>query len=262
MSTLLFTFEGRVSALLEDQSNRIFSTGVIDESIRQALSEYSIRAGEMATIEGLDDQLVTTLNELHYTTIVVGASSFAARSNLIAHLDTLTPSGAAAVQTALQTWGTFQLASFRQMLDTIFKAGMHLASTTPYSSLIKKSTTGDLIVSLPSVTTVTATIASGASLSDAIPTGGLPLCGIQMPAGWDAAVITFQAAADLAGNVANLFDYTGTEMQTSAAASEFIYLDPSIFAGAKYVKIRSGTSGAPVNQSATRSITLALRSMA
>ena len=33
-----------------------------------------------------------------------------------------------------------------------------------------------------------------------------------------------------------------------AAASTFILIDPSLWAGVKWLKVRSGTSGSPVNQ--------------
>jgi len=106
-----------------------------------------------------------------------------------------------------------------------------------------------------------ATIASGGSLSAVIDTGGLPICGIQMSAGWDAAAMTFQAAADLPANVASLYDSSGIEVNVTVAASTFIYIDPSIFAGVRYLKVRSGTAGTPVTQSATRAIVLALRTV-
>jgi hypothetical protein len=113
----------------------------------------------------------------------------------------------------------------------------------------------------PTVTTVVVTIASGASLSDAAFTGGLPVCGVQMPAGWDAADLTFQAAADDAANVANVYDKDGAELTSKAAASQFVTLDPSLLAGARYVKVRSGAAASAVTQTANRKITLSIRTV-
>ena len=113
----------------------------------------------------------------------------------------------------------------------------------------------------PSVTSVTATIASGGSSSDNIFTGGLPICGIIMPAAWDAADLTFQASCDVAANVANVYDKDGLELDIKTAAGSFITIDPSYFAGVRFIKVRSGTSVTPVNQSATRSIVLAIRTV-
>ncbi len=109
------------------------------------------------------------------------------------------------------------------------------------------------------LTVVVSTIAAGESLSDTIFTGGLPVCAIQMPAGWDAAALTFQAAGDLAASVANVYDKEGTELSATVAASRFIQLDPALLAGAKYLKIRSGTAGTAVNQTAERKLVVVLR---
>ncbi len=113
----------------------------------------------------------------------------------------------------------------------------------------------------PTVTSVVATIGSGAALSDTIFTGGLPICGIQMPAAWDSADLTFQASCDVAANVANVLDKDGLELDFKAAASQFVTFDPAFFAGVRFIKLRSGTSASPTNQSATRSIVLAIRTV-
>ncbi len=110
-------------------------------------------------------------------------------------------------------------------------------------------------------TTMTATIANGASLSSVVDLAGLALVGIEMPAAWTAANLTFQAAASASANVANFYDEMGGEFTASAAASRYIKIDPADFAGIKYLKVRSGTSGAPVAQGADRSITLVCRSL-
>lgn len=103
-----------------------------------------------------------------------------------------------------------------------------------------------------------ATIANGASLSDAVDLGGKLLGGILMPAAWTAANLTFQASAD-GVTYGNVYDAVGDEYTVTAAASRFIALDPSMFSGAQYVKVRSGTAGSPVNQGAARVIVLSSR---
>lgn len=105
----------------------------------------------------------------------------------------------------------------------------------------------------------TATISSGSSLSASVFLGGRVLCGVYMPGTWTAASLTFQASHDGTTfvNVYTLND-GGTEFNPSAAASIFIPLDAAVFAGARHVKVRSGTSGAAVNQGADRDIVLAL----
>lgn len=103
------------------------------------------------------------------------------------------------------------------------------------------------------ITTPTVTILSGQSLSGPGYIGAGQLVAIQMPAAWDAADLTFQGSVD-GTNFFNLFDGGGNEVDFQAAASEQITVDK--FRGAIWIKVRSGTSGTPVNQTANRVITL------
>ena len=103
---------------------------------------------------------------------------------------------------------------------------------------------------------LTATIASGASLSDEVRVpGGKAVVVIQMPASWTTANLTFQVSLDGA-NYYNLYDDLGGEVTVNAAASRIIRLVPADWWAAPFLKIRSGTSGTPVNQAGDRSITL------
>lgn len=98
--------------------------------------------------------------------------------------------------------------------------------------------------------------ASGQSMN------GQLLSGIVMPAAWTAANITFQATYDIdaATPVWNdLYDESGNEVTVVAAAARFIRLNPTDFAGISGLKVRSGTTGTPVNQAAARDVFLVFR---
>ena len=103
----------------------------------------------------------------------------------------------------------------------------------------------------------TATILNGASLSDAIDTFCARLGRITVPAAWTAANLTFQVSPDNT-NWFNLYDATGAEYTVVAAASRSIIIPVSDFLSVRYLKVRSGTSGVPVNQGADRALTLTL----
>lgn len=103
-------------------------------------------------------------------------------------------------------------------------------------------------------TVVPVTILSGASLSGAGYIGLGRLVGIEMPATWTTATLTFQGANDDAATYRNVYDGTGSETEFQAAASRLITVDE--YGGATWVKIRSGTSGSPVNQNADRILNL------
>ena len=103
-------------------------------------------------------------------------------------------------------------------------------------------------------------IASGAAVSGEVDLRGLILCGIYMPGTWTTATLTFQVAETdndgESGTYANVYNASGVEVEVQAAASRYIQLDPVTFAGAAWLKVRSGTSGTPVNQGADRTLEL------
>jgi hypothetical protein len=103
------------------------------------------------------------------------------------------------------------------------------------------------------------TIANGASLSSAVPLSRRPVLWFTIPNGWDDAVLTFQVSTDgitfyelltEAGAAVSLTVSAGTATRTTN-------LDQ--WAGFNYLKIRSGTSGTPVNQSGAVTILLTVR---
>lgn len=102
------------------------------------------------------------------------------------------------------------------------------------------------------------TIANGASLSDAINLMGTTLVGYIMPAGWDAASITFQVSVD-GSSFADMRDTLGNEVKHIVQSDSFVSVQPANFASVQHIKLRSGTTGAAVNQSAERVITLVTR---
>lgn len=103
----------------------------------------------------------------------------------------------------------------------------------------------------------TASIANGASLSAAVSLETGRLFALQMPASWTTANLTFQASHD-GTTYADMYDEEGTEVTVTAAASRVIVLEPARWLGIRCLKVRSGTSGSPVNQGAAREITLLL----
>jgi hypothetical protein len=109
---------------------------------------------------------------------------------------------------------------------------------------------------------ISTTIPNGAAVPvAAADLSGLDLVGIEMPGSWTAASLTFQAAGSAIGNVANMYDSGGSEYTVTAAASRFIAVPPADFIGIKYLIVRSGTSGSPVNQGADRIINLICRDL-
>lgn len=111
-------------------------------------------------------------------------------------------------------------------------------------------------------TTKTATILTGATgLSDVVDMDGYTMVALDMPATWIAANITLQSCSTATGTFKDVYDDSGSEVVITAAGNRFISIDANMFkiAPLRYIKLRSGTSAAPVNQTATRVITLQVK---
>lgn len=116
----------------------------------------------------------------------------------------------------------------------------------------------------------TVTILDGASLSDGIRVQeGTALVGIVTPSGWDTAALSLAVAADGIrtdpddATYVPLLDQTGTEWDAAAvAASRAVAVPAELTLGFRFLKVRSGTSGAAVNQSGTVVLTLLFRRIA
>lgn len=80
------------------------------------------------------------------------------------------------------------------------------------------------------------------------------LVGIQMPAAWTAAGLSFSVSMDGGTTYNDLYDDTMTERSIAVVASRSITLDPTKFMGCTHLKFRSGTGAGPVNQGAARTI--------
>lgn len=96
-----------------------------------------------------------------------------------------------------------------------------------------------------------ATIANGASLSNAVQVGGGLLARISMPAAWTTANLTFQTSFD---NITfqDLYDDQGNEVTAVAVTAHDVLM--TAYGGFTFLKVRSGTSGSPVNQGGARAI--------
>jgi hypothetical protein len=112
----------------------------------------------------------------------------------------------------------------------------------------------------PALTTVTVTITNGTSLSAAVDIGNAGIVRVLMPATWTAAVLTAQVSQDNA-TFYDLYNADGTEWSATVAANHAVVMDVTVWTGMRYVKLRSGTGGAAVNQGGDRILTLVTRAL-
>lgn len=103
---------------------------------------------------------------------------------------------------------------------------------------------------------VTATIPSGQSLSNGVFLGAGRIVAIEMPAAWDAAGLSFQFCSDNNQTYRDAYA-SGSEVTETVAASRVITgLTSSRYDPALWIKVRSGTAGTPVAQTADRTLRL------
>lgn len=108
--------------------------------------------------------------------------------------------------------------------------------------------------------TLSVNIAAGAALSQAINVGQKVPCAIEIPSGWTGTgALTFQVSDD---NVTwfELLDNNGAAVTLAATAASTRYnLFSTDFQSGCWFKVRSGTSGAAVNQTNAVTLTLVAR---
>ena len=105
--------------------------------------------------------------------------------------------------------------------------------------------------------TTTVTIADGQSLSGATAAvSGMKVIGAIVPAAnWTAAKLTFQGSID--GTVfADVYGASAEYETPELAAGDAAALNPEVMAPWRYIKVRSGTSGAAVVQAGGDVVTL------
>lgn len=99
------------------------------------------------------------------------------------------------------------------------------------------------------------TFPNGTSLSDIIDLReNFRLAGLIMDAGWDAAAITVRGSVD-GSTFFPIFGTDGTEYSLTVVAAHAIRIPVTDLMMFRYLQFRSGTNGAPVNQTATRTMT-------
>lgn len=102
----------------------------------------------------------------------------------------------------------------------------------------------------------TVTVANGANITPSVDIGAGVLCGIFFPAAMTSATFTVQASPDGVTFYPVYDPSTGSTVSRPVVAGGFVPLDPSTFAGFRYLKINVAS-----NEGALRTLTLSIRSL-
>lgn len=112
--------------------------------------------------------------------------------------------------------------------------------------------------------TVTATIANGASVSGTVDLTSTALLGFIAPAAWTTAALNIEVSADGSTWATVVYDGSGTAVSSWSAlvAGAAYAVDTVSMLPFRYARFRSGTSGSPVNQGAQRDFVVITRPLA
>lgn len=102
--------------------------------------------------------------------------------------------------------------------------------------------------------TAAASIANGQTVSAAIPTKGLTLVGVQLPAAFTGVAMTFQGSVDGTTYQPVYSTISGTALSYTVAQGHYVAVDPVPFYGLAYIKLVSGTA-----EGGARSFSVALK---
>lgn len=99
-----------------------------------------------------------------------------------------------------------------------------------------------------------ATISGGGTVSTATDLYGYTLCGVFIPTGFQGTAISFHASISNSGTYSPMKDGAGAAVSKTVAGGDYVYLDPAVFAGVRFVKIVSNAT-----EAGSRDVTLAAR---
>ena len=110
------------------------------------------------------------------------------------------------------------------------------------------------------VSIVTATIANGAALSDAIDIRGVIRGEVLIPSAWTAADMGFQRSSTVGGTFVPAANALGNLIEiTLTTPTDRSFSIPDDVFSASFIKLWSQTAGAGVNQGAARSVVVNLK---
>lgn len=111
---------------------------------------------------------------------------------------------------------------------------------------------------------VTATIPAAASVSQNIDLVNGVVCAVVVPAVWDSADLTIEVSHDGTTWFGVVYNDTGSQCNQIAAPSvgEIYSFALPAMVPHRFVRIRSGTTAVPVNQSAERAVVILTRMLA
>ena len=102
-------------------------------------------------------------------------------------------------------------------------------------------------------------IANGDSEAEEVATAGADLVGIVMPAGWDAAKISFLGSRVEADTPVDVYNANSEVAIDGVGTNRYIVVNPATVRGIPFLTLRSGVTALAVTQTAERTLKLIFR---
>jgi len=91
MAHTLASVRDQLENRLEDSTNLVFSTAILDEAIRAALNDLSAAYGSALTLNGLDGAAATNFADVDLNTLLVGAMGYSCHFRQIGKFEEASP---------------------------------------------------------------------------------------------------------------------------------------------------------------------------
>ncbi len=130
MNTTLETIEQRVSVLLQDLTQLTFTSQLVVEGIRMAIKEYSLASGQVESLAGLDDAVLTSVPEYDCGILVLGAAGYIAAAKTMDRKESFNLVDQ--LPEAVTNLGTRLLLRFDRLLGTVRSARMRASDVAPW----------------------------------------------------------------------------------------------------------------------------------
>ena len=124
----------KLSVLLMDTSNKSWDAGTLDGALRVALSDLGNAVGTVQTIGGLDLAATTTVDPLDNSTLLIGASAYAARARALDLSEKV--SLGQGPQPTMVDYARVMMGQFQELLLKVSRRVMHKSSTAPHGAMV------------------------------------------------------------------------------------------------------------------------------
>jgi len=131
MPATLTTAKAQLAEHLSDITNLVWSSSALEETLRESLAELSKAYGEALTLNGLDDAVSTTFDELDTNVLLSGALAYAIRFRAMGRFEEASPEDLKPEE--MVGWAEAAMNKFQSELTLVRMRRFQESTDHPYS---------------------------------------------------------------------------------------------------------------------------------